>query len=193
MTQAQFLLQDLKLGHYLKVPPRTMFVAQCVAAFWSSIVQIAVMNWAISRIPEICTPLQPNSYTCRGPSAFFTTSIIWGAIGPSRIFSSPESYYQPLLYYFLLGALLPILTYILSRAYPSSSFKYLIIPVMFGGLQLIPPATGYDYLCWGFNYVTSAALDTGLILCTLLIFFTLELTNAKPPQNRAGGIEKTER
>lgn len=53
MTQAQFFLQDLKLGHYLKVPPRTMFFAQCVAAFWSSIVQIAVMNWALSHIPEL--------------------------------------------------------------------------------------------------------------------------------------------
>lgn len=52
MTQAQFFLQDLKLGHYLKVPPRTMFFAQCVAAFWSSIVQIAVMNWALFHIPE---------------------------------------------------------------------------------------------------------------------------------------------
>ncbi|TGO65624.1 hypothetical protein BOTNAR_0076g00180 [Botryotinia narcissicola] len=202
MTQAQFFLQDLKLGHYLKVPPRTMFFAQCVAAFWSSIVQIAVMNWALSHIPEICTRTQKDSYTCPGPSMYFTTSIIWGVIGPLRIFSAPESLYQSLLYYFLIGALLPILTYFLRRAYPRSLFKYLIVPVMFGGLQLIPPATGYNYLCWGlvgfvfqywirrrwrgwwegYNYVTSAALDTGLILCTLLVFFTLELTNARPPQ-----------
>ena len=80
---------------------------------------------------------------------YFTTSIIWGVIGPSRIFSAPESLYKPLLYYFLIGALLPILTYFLSRAYPRSSFKYLIVPVIFGGLQLIPPATGYNYMCWG--------------------------------------------
>ncbi|KAB8296135.1 hypothetical protein EYC80_008926 [Monilinia laxa] len=202
MTQAQFFLQDLKLGNYLKIPPRTMFFAQCVAAFWSSIVQIAVMNWELSHIPEICTPSQPNSYTCPDPSMFFTTTIIWGVIGPSRIFSSPESYYQPLLYYFLLRAILPVVSYVLARAYPRSSLKYLIVPVMFGGLQILPPATGYDFLCWGlvgfifqywirrrwrgwwerYNYVTSAALDTGLSLCTLLVFFTLELTNARPPQ-----------
>lgn len=28
MTQALFLLQDLKLGHYMKIPPRSMFIAQ---------------------------------------------------------------------------------------------------------------------------------------------------------------------
>jgi hypothetical protein len=32
------------------------------------------------------------------------------------------------------------------------------------------------------NYITSAALDCGLILSTLLIFFTLILTNVTPPQ-----------
>lgn len=28
MVQAQYFLQDLKLGHYLKVPPKSMFWAQ---------------------------------------------------------------------------------------------------------------------------------------------------------------------
>lgn len=33
-----------------------------------------------------------------------------------------------------------------------------------------------------YNYITSGALDTGLIICTILIFFTLQLTNQTPPQ-----------
>lgn len=28
MTQAITFLQDFKLGHYMKIPPRTMFMAQ---------------------------------------------------------------------------------------------------------------------------------------------------------------------
>jgi hypothetical protein len=28
MTQALTFLQDFKLGHYMKIPPRTMFMAQ---------------------------------------------------------------------------------------------------------------------------------------------------------------------
>jgi len=33
-----------------------------------------------------------------------------------------------------------------------------------------------------YNYITSAALDSGLIISTLIIFFTLYLTLATPPQ-----------
>jgi hypothetical protein len=32
-----------------------------------------------------------------------------------------------------------------------------------------------------YNYITSAALDCGLILSTMVIFFTLYLTSANPP------------
>lgn len=32
-----------------------------------------------------------------------------------------------------------------------------------------------------YNYVTSAALDCGLIMSTMVIFFTLYLTSASPP------------
>lgn len=30
MTQAITFLQDFKLGHYMKIPPRTMFMAQVI-------------------------------------------------------------------------------------------------------------------------------------------------------------------
>jgi hypothetical protein len=33
-----------------------------------------------------------------------------------------------------------------------------------------------------YNYLTSAALDAGLALCTILIFLTLQLTKQEPPK-----------
>jgi len=33
-----------------------------------------------------------------------------------------------------------------------------------------------------YNYVTSAGLDCGLAICTILIFFTITLTNTTLPQ-----------
>jgi hypothetical protein len=110
-----------------------------VATLWSAVVQIAVMNWALGnikgypsfshRLPStqppslthssICTPDQPDSYTCPGGNVFFTASVIWGAIGPRRIFS-PESLYSPLLWYFFLGALLPFVTYFAARRWPKA-------------------------------------------------------------------------
>lgn len=200
MVQAQYFLQDLKLGHYLKVPPKSMFWAQSVATLWSSIIQIAVMNWALGSIPNICASDQKDSYTCPGGTVFFTASVIWGAIGPARIFS-PGAIYSPLLWFFFLGTILPVLTYLAAKRWPKSPARYLSIPVMFGGLGAIPPATVYNYLVWGitgfvfqrfirsrytgwwnqYNYVTSAGLDCGLIICTLLIFFALQVPNIPAP------------
>ncbi|KAH0254490.1 small oligopeptide transporter, partial [Aureobasidium melanogenum] len=40
MTQGLAFTQDMKLGHYLKVPPKTMFMGQLIATIWSCIVQL---------------------------------------------------------------------------------------------------------------------------------------------------------
>ncbi|KAK8851665.1 small oligopeptide transporter [Apiospora arundinis] len=201
MSQALYFAQDLKLGHYMKVPPRVMFWSQLVAAFWSAILQIGVMNWALGNIEGICTDEQKDSYTCPQASVFYTASVVWGAIGPARMFS-PGAMYANLQWFWLLGAITPVITWFFARRYPKSLWRYVSMPLVFGGSGMIPPATDYNYISWGivgltfnywirkkwngwwmyYNYVTSAALDCGLIVATLIIFLTLQLTNAKPPQ-----------
>ncbi|KAI0522299.1 OPT family small oligopeptide transporter [Xylaria bambusicola] len=201
MQQALYFIQDLKLGHYMKVPPRTMFSAQLVASVWSAIVQVAVLNWALGNIPEICSNQQPDSFTCPGGRNFFTTSVIWSVIGPARIFSG-DALYSSLQWFWLVGAVSPVITWFVARRYPKSIARYINMPLVFGGSGWIPPATAYSYLCWGsvgfffnyltkrrfrgwwlqYNYTTSAALDCGLALSTILIFFTLYLTSANAPQ-----------
>lgn len=74
MSQALAFCQDLKLAHYLKVPPRTIFWAQVAATFWTSIVQIAVMNWALGNISDVCQATQSDSYTCPNAEVFYTAS-----------------------------------------------------------------------------------------------------------------------
>jgi OPT family small oligopeptide transporter len=200
MSQALYFIQDLKMGHYMKVPPRTMFSAQLVACVWTSIVQVAVYNWALGSIPDICSNDQKDNYTCPGGQVFYTASVVWGAIGPARIFS-PGAIYGALQYYWLIGAGLPVLTYVAARKWPRSFARYIHAPLLLGGTGWIPPATVYIYLCWGvvgfifnkfiksrylgwwkqYNYITSAALDTGLFISTLIIFFTLQLTNTAAP------------
>lgn len=200
MSQALYFAQDLKLGHYMKVPPRVMFWSQLIASIWSAIVQIAVMNWALGSIAQVCTDDQPNSYTCPGGKVYFTASIVWGAIGPARMFSR-GALYSGLQWFWLVGVVAPVVTWFLARRNPRSIFRYVNVPLFFGGSGLIPPATTYTYLCWGacgavfnyfikrrwtgwwmqYNYITSAALDCGLIVATIVIFFTLYLTSAAPP------------
>lgn len=197
MGQALYFAQDLKLGHYMKVPPRVMFSSQVVASIWSAVIQIAVMNWAVATIPNVCEHDQPNNYSCPGSRVYFTASIVWGAIGPARIFSG-KALYSSLQWFWLVGAVTPIITWLLARRWPKSIWRYINTPVMYGGAGMLPPASVYIYLCWGvvgitfnyfikrrytgwwlqYNYIVSAALDCGLIISTLVIFFTLYLTSA---------------
>lgn len=129
-----------------------------------------------------------------------TASVIWGLIGPARIFS-PGQIYSALFWFFGLGAIAPIIFYFGARKWPASPIKYLMAPLIFGGAGSIPPATPLNYLSWGLvgyifqkvirqkyfgwwsrlNYLTSSGLDLGLALSTLFIFFAFTMNNIEGP------------
>ncbi|KZW02663.1 OPT-domain-containing protein [Exidia glandulosa HHB12029] len=186
-------VQDLKLGHYIKVPPRATFIAQASATLVACWVQVSVKTWIFDNVEDICKPNQIDSFTCPHNQVFYTASMIWGLIGPSRQFGS-SSIYHPELYALALGAVLPIPFWLWQRKYPQSRLKYVSIPVVVNGVSQIPPATGINYSSWfivafifqflvrrrrfawwsKFNYVLSAALDSGSVIAILFIFFTLQ-------------------
>ncbi|KAL4749529.1 hypothetical protein BDW72DRAFT_178027 [Aspergillus terricola var. indicus] len=204
MYQGLYFCQDMKLGHYMKIPPRVTFAAQMISCLWSSIVQICVMNWALGAISDVCSLDQPNRYTCPNGRVFFNASIIWGTIGPSRMFS-PGQLYASLQWFWLAGAALPVAIFVAAKLLRNSKYarhvRLLNAPIIFGGSSLIPPATPLNYLSWGivgfifnkwirdrwrgwwmqYNYVLSAGLDVGLALSTILIFLTLNLTKTEFP------------
>ncbi|CAE6479445.1 unnamed protein product [Rhizoctonia solani] len=189
MTQALAFVSDLKLGHYMKVPPRLMYLSQVIASLVSCFVVVGVQAWMFEHIPDLCQKNQPNKFTCPGVRVFGTASLIWGGIGPARAFNPGQIYY-PLTFCFLIGAVLPIPLYFLARRYPHSWFKYVNMPVVFTGTGNMPPASGINYSSWvmvGFifqywirrrhfgwwsryNYILSAALDSGVAVGTIVIF-----------------------
>ena len=73
-------ISDMKIGHYMKIPPRSMFAAQLFAVGWLSIVQIATYNYLRGNLPDICTPDQAQGVTCPGARTFYNASVIWGVI-----------------------------------------------------------------------------------------------------------------
>lgn len=126
--------------------------------------------------------------------------MIWGLIGPQRIFS-PGQIYSGLFWFFGVGAIVPVIFYFAARRFPRSPLKYLMAPLIFGGAAQIPPATPLNYLSWGvigfifqklirqryfawwsrLNYLTSSGLDLGLALSTLFIFFAFTMNNVQAP------------
>ncbi|KAI0292769.1 OPT oligopeptide transporter protein-domain-containing protein [Russula brevipes] len=202
LTESTSFVQDLKLGHYIKVPPRATFIVQLVATLLSTFLQCGVKEWIFRTIPDICSPDQESQLTCPHNKVFFTASAIWGLIGPSRQFG-PNSIYHAQLYALIGGAVLPVPFWIMHRRRPDSWAKYVSTPVVLLGVSFIPPATGINYSAWfavGFvfqfvvrkrnfawwckyNYITGAALDCGTVLSLLTIFFALQLPKGGFPVN----------
>ncbi|KNA97537.1 hypothetical protein FOXG_02189 [Fusarium oxysporum f. sp. lycopersici 4287] len=200
MAQSLRFVSDLKFGHYMKIPPRTMFLSQVVATTFSCFIQIVVLNLSLKNIPDVCEHHQVDHFTCPGGRVFFAASIIWGLLGPARMFS-PGQVYSGLFVFFILGAVTPIVIYVLAKRWPRSPVRYLMAPLIFGGAGAIPPATPLNYLSWGIvgfvfqfwikkrhfrwwtrlNFLTSSALDLGLALATLFIFFAFTLHGVDPP------------
>ena len=73
-------VQDMKTGHYMKIPPRSMFAAQCFAVIWLSFVQIATYNFLRGNLTGICTADQTQGLTCPGAHTFYNASVIWGVV-----------------------------------------------------------------------------------------------------------------
>ncbi|KAG2002633.1 peptide transporter MTD1 [Coprinopsis cinerea AmutBmut pab1-1] len=193
MAQALTFTSDFKLGHYMKVPPRAMFFAQVIATMIAGTTQLGVQAWMFSNIPNMCTPDQRDGFICPATEVFGTASVIWGVIGPARQFSKGEVYYA-LVFFFLAGFVTPIIGYFLTRRFPNSWLRYVNFPVIYSGTGYMPPATASNYVPWAivgfifqyvirrrhfswwtkYNYVLSAALDAGVALAAVIIFFTLQ-------------------
>jgi OPT family oligopeptide transporter len=86
-SQALSFAHSLKLGHYMKIPPRIMFSVQLTAAFVSCFVVLIVQNWVLDNVEDVCTPNQKDGFICASSNTFATASLIWGGVGPARLFS----------------------------------------------------------------------------------------------------------
>lgn len=228
MSQAVSFLQDFKLGHYMKIPPRSMFIVQvitltvvktnpnlacfcCVTSdiavhfqlvgtLIASTINMLTAWYMLNHVPYICQldSLPAGSpWTCRGDHVFYDASVIWGLVGPKRFFG-PLGNYGALNWFFLGGAIAPVLVWLLHKAFPKQTWIKLInIPVLLGATAGMPPANVLNFNSWIFvgivfnffifryrkkwwqryNYVLSAALDVGLAFMVVFIYLFFGLTN----------------
>uniref|UniRef100_A0A2C9U1Q6 Uncharacterized protein n=1 Tax=Manihot esculenta TaxID=3983 RepID=A0A2C9U1Q6_MANES len=198
MSQAVSFLADFKLGHYMKIPPRSMFLVQCIGTIISGTVNTGVAWWLLTTVENICQDnlLPPNSpWTCPGDRVFYDASVVWGLVGPKRIFGRLGNY-SMLNLFFLGGAIGPVIVWLLHKAFPKQKWIALInLPVLLGATAVMPPATTVNFNCWivvgiifnyfifknnkkwwqRYNYVLSAALDAGLAFMGVLLYFTLTM------------------
>ncbi|CAN6564707.1 unnamed protein product [Malus baccata var. baccata] len=197
MTQALTFLADFKLGHYMKIPPRSMFIAQVVGTIVAVIVYLVTAWWLMGDIPNLCdTSKLPkdSQWTCPMDRVFFDASVIWGLVGPRRIFGNLGEYMN-VNWFFFGGAIAPVLVKLAHMAFPQHNWIRLInMPVLLGATSMMPPASAVNFTSWiivaflfgyvvyryrpdvwsRYNYVLSGGLDAGTAFVTILMFITLQ-------------------
>ncbi|AQK80141.1 Oligopeptide transporter 7 [Zea mays] len=198
--QALEFLQDFKLGHYMKIPPRAMFTAQVVGTLIAGSVYLGTIWWLLDTIPDVCnTELLPagSPWTCPYDHVFYDASVLWGLIGPRRIFGDLGTY-SAVNWFFLGGAIAPLLVWCTHKAFPAQKWiRHVNAPVLIGATTFMPPATAANYTTWilvaflsGYvvykyrrnwwerhNYLLSGALDAGLAFMAVLLYLCLGLEN----------------
>lgn len=153
--------------------------------------------WLLHSIENICdVSLLPEGspWTCPGDDVFYNASIIWGVVGPLRMFTN-KGIYPELNWFFVIGLLAPVPIWFLSKKFPNQKWIKLInMPIILGATGSMPPARSVNYITWlavgiffnfyvyrkfkawwaRHNYILSAALDAGLAFTAVLLYFTLQ-------------------
>ncbi|KAJ3214742.1 hypothetical protein HDU67_001281 [Dinochytrium kinnereticum] len=111
--QGLALTQDLKMGHYLKVPPRVLMLVQTVTTALTAVINVVVAEIVFVRFGEKIEG-RVEGWDAVQYEVFMHAGAIWGLIGPKRFFG-PGSPYQPLLLGFAIGAILPLIPYAFHR------------------------------------------------------------------------------
>lgn len=175
-----------------------------VGTIVASLVYFCTAWWLLSSVENICNPsLLPEGspWSCPGDDVFYSASIIWGVIGPKRMFTK-EGNYGRMNWFFLIGLLTPVPVWLFSRKFPKHKWISLInMPIIFSGAGGLLPARSVNYITWGmvglfFNfyvyrrfkgwwarhtYILSAALDAGVAMMAILLFFSLQAYNIMGP------------
>lgn len=175
-------------------------IMKLVGTIVTSSVYFGTAWWLLESIPNICNDaLLPESspWTCPGSNVFYNASIIWGVLGPLRIFTK-LGLYSMMNYFFLIGALAPVPIWLLSKKFPEKKWiKDINMPILIGATAYMPPARSVNYITWfvvGYifnvviykkykgwwtrhNYVLSAAMDAGVAFMAILLFFSLQYFN----------------
>lgn len=194
LSQALDLVTDLKVGHYLKIPPKHMFVAQLLGTAIGCVVNLIVVNVVLDPASGYRAFLDgtvddpSGQWDGRKVHIFFSASVIWGLIGPAEFFGGK---YRVLYMGFAIGAVLPVIPWLLYKKYGKKWLPQIAFPIILHAAAL-PPAVPTNIIMTGFffswlsqkhlrekhpvwfekfNYVLSAALDAGSSINALAIFF----------------------
>lgn len=187
--RAQYHLECMKLGFYIHLPPKAIFLAQIYGELIGIPVNYWLLNWVLTTKRQFLTgkatdPL--HQWTGQQVQSTYVNAIQYVILRPHRLFTNYP--YLPLG--FLVGMIAPVVLFYCHKRYPKFGFNFFNTTVLFssmskfygnvstGGLSTFIGGTvvmyfiyHYKFQVWKrYNYVLAAAFDTGYNLAVLIIF-----------------------
>ena len=100
-------VQDQKMAHYVKIPPRSVFRSQIGTIVITCFVAVATQDFIMRSVPGLCEPLQPSRFTCANDGhPLYASSPMWGLLGSDRMFNE---LYPLFKWCFLMGTGIAVL------------------------------------------------------------------------------------
>ncbi|ETW80571.1 oligopeptide transporter [Heterobasidion irregulare TC 32-1] len=195
--QTLYLLQDLKLGQYTKVPPRWTFAFQMAGSIVGSIFNYTMMKSIVTNNREVLIdPVGTRIWSGWIIQQYNSSSVAMGALG-KELFTYGKPYWL-VPFAIFLGLFMPIPFWLVHRFARKDSFvaraaKYINTPIILLYIGYLPySVNGMWWSClviglasqqWArrrrpgwfkkYNYITSAALDGGSQIIMFILSFAV--------------------
>lgn len=171
-----------------------------IATFISTLICTGVINFQVN-IENVCQLNAPMRFFCPGINTFFTASVLWGTIGPAKVFGH-KGQYAPLLIGFPIGIIAPILFFALTKWFPRNRIlrQFHPVAIIYGGINWAPysfsyiwPAVPIAWFSWiyiknrylalwsKYNFVLSASFGAGIAISGLVMLFSVQWAQVEVP------------
>ncbi|KDR80229.1 hypothetical protein GALMADRAFT_1186070 [Galerina marginata CBS 339.88] len=197
--QTLYMLQDLKLGQYTKVPPRMTFAAQMAGSIIGSIFNFTMMKIIVNNNREVLKdPIGTRVWSGWIVQQYNSASVAMGALGKELFTIGKPAGYWIIPFAMFIGLFVPLPFWIIwKRSDPESrlakAMKYINVPVITLYIGWLPySVNGQWWSClvigvfsqWWlrtrrprwfvkYNYLMSAALDGGSQVILFLLSFAV--------------------
>jgi hypothetical protein len=170
----------MKLGHYMKIAPRTLFLVQAIACLVTSSLSIGMQFYFFKT-----EGFFNNQTIATATGSFESTNVGVAIANQAKFFDLMDGQNRNLLWALLIGAVLPISVWLGNFRWQWCHFIHVPLILTFISWMAIEPAGAlftwlligllttifFNKLCWKrLVYLTSSALDAGLFLCWLIIY-----------------------
>ncbi|KIY43831.1 OPT superfamily oligopeptide transporter [Fistulina hepatica ATCC 64428] len=127
--QGRSMTRDLKMGQYVKLPPRVTFTILIQKLILISLLNYLIMRTVVNSHREILLSVQgTNVWSGATIQSFNSDAIGWGALG--KYLYSPHSRYGIVPLSIMIGLFVPVPFWLLHRRFPKWHLDQLITPML---------------------------------------------------------------